>query len=325
VYDSPEQIGYSLIPMVASGQALGFNQPLELVLLDIPPCEGKLKGVCMEIQDCGFSLVTKIIPSVDGKTAFKDVNLAILVGGFPRRPGMLRADLLKKNSSIFSGMGKAIGETAAPDCKVVVVANPANTNCLIAAMNASNLPKENFSALTRLDYNRAKGQLLEKFNLNTTDDIKNVIIWGNHSKTQYPDVINAEIKKEGKWTPVLSVASEEDKKYLASDFITTVQQRGAAVLKARGFSSACSAANAVVNHVNSLYLGTKEGEHVAMAVWSNGNPYGIADGIFYSFPVTCKGGKWSIVGGIKNTEAGTKLMKATEAELLEERKVALGK
>eukprot|EP00466_Bigelowiella_natans_P019608 jgi/Bigna1/91778/estExt_fgenesh1_pg.C_1180033 len=234
---------------------------------------------------------------------------------------------------IFSDMGKAIAKTANKlfsqplilNVKVVVVANPANTNCLITALNAENIPKKNFSALTRLDYNRAKGQLHERFKLTSPNHIKNVIIWGNHSKTMFPDVIDAKVLRNGKWEAVSSVLSEEDKKWLENDFITTVQQRGSSVIKARGLSSAMSAANAAVDHIHNLFLGTKEGHHVAMAVWSDGNPYGIEDGIFYSFPVKCKNGEWQFVDGIKNnTSRGKELMKITEQELLEEKRIALG-
>eukprot|EP00472_Partenskyella_glossopodia_P011956 CAMPEP_0197514760 /NCGR_PEP_ID=MMETSP1318-20131121/106_1 /TAXON_ID=552666 /ORGANISM="Partenskyella glossopodia, Strain RCC365" /LENGTH=337 /DNA_ID=CAMNT_0043062945 /DNA_START=74 /DNA_END=1087 /DNA_ORIENTATION=+ len=319
------QIGYSLIPMIASGRALGPDQPISLVLLDIPPCATKLQGVCMEVLDCSFGLLTEVIPSTDAKTAFKGVNLAILVGGFPRKKGMVRADLLKINGGIFSGMGKAIADQAHPNVKVVVVANPANTNCLIAALNADKIPKKNFSALTRLDMNRAKGQVMDKLALATSNDVKNIVIWGNHSKTQYPDVTSAQVKKgSSDWTPIAKVASEEDMKFFTGEFITTVQYRGAAVIKARGLSSACSAANAVGDHIKSLYGGTSEGEIVSMAVWSNGNPYGIADGLYYSFPVTCKGGEWEFAK-VPTTAEGQKLMKATEAELLEEKKEALAK
>jgi len=300
------QIGYSLIPMVASGQALGPDQPVELVLLDIPPCKTKLMGVCMEVQDCAFPLVKKVIQSIDGATAFKDVDLAILVGGFPRKKGMLRADLLKINNKIFSAMGKALNDTASPDCKVVVVANPANTNCLVAATHAPKIPKANFSCLTRLDMNRAKGQIVERLGLGSPADVKNVIIWGNHSKTQYPDIIDTKVKVDGKWAELTKVASEEDTKFFAGEFITTVQYRGAKVIQARGLSSAASAAKAVTDHIRSLFLGTSEGEHVAMGVWSDGNSYGIEKGLFYSFPVTCKAGKWTFVEGMKTTEQGKK-------------------
>jgi len=232
--------------------------------------------------------------------------------------GMVRADLLKKNGSIFTGMGKAIAKTAKKNVKVVVVANPANTNCLITALNAENISKKSFSALTRLDYNRAKGQLQERFNLDSPDHIKNVIIWGNHSKTMFPDVEDAEILKNGKWIPIVSnvTTSEEDKKWLENDFISTVQQRGASVIKARGLSSAMSAANAAVGHIRSLFLGTKDAEHVAMAVWSDGNPYGIKSGIFYSFPVYCKDGEWEFVHGIKNTTRGSSIIRGVVAVMI---------
>lgn len=307
--------------------ALGPDQPLKLRLLDIKPCEGKMKGVAMELQDCGFDLVQGIECFVDQKEAFKGVQLAILVGGYPRKPGMLRADLLKINGGIFSGMGKSINESADPNCKVVVVANPANTNCLIAALNAERIPKANFSALTRLDMNRAKGQVAERLKLASSADVKNVVIWGNHSKTQYPDVGTTQVRVGGQWSALSSKASPEDSKFFKSDFIKTVQQRGAAVLKARGLSSAASAAKAVADHVNSWFNGTSEGEVVSMAVWSNGNPFGIQDGLIYSFPVTCANGSWKFASpeSCKITTEGTALMKATEAELVEEKKAALGK
>lgn len=313
------QIGYALIPLVATGQVLGPDQPVILHLLDIAPAMSMLAGVVMEINDGAYPLVHDVIATSDYATGFAGVDVAILVGGFPRKQGMVRADLLGKNRPIFVAAGEALEAHASRDVKVLVVANPANTNCLIAATHAPSIPKENFTALTRLDLNRARHQVAAKAGT-VAGLVRNLVIWGNHSKTQVPDATFATVVKDGKEHPATELVPQP---WLDEDFLRTVQNRGAEVIGARGLSSAMSAANGAMNHLQSWLAGTPPGEHVSMAVWSNGNPYGVQDGLYYSFPVTCSAGTYEIVGGLQPTEKVAALMKATEAELVDERSEAL--
>ncbi len=304
------QIGYSLAFRIASGQMLGPDQPVILQLLEITPALDALNGVAMELDDCAFPTLAGIVTSDDANVAFKDADYALLVGAKPRGPGMERADLLQGNAAIFSVQGKAMNDHASRDIKVLVVGNPANTNALIAQQNAPDLPKENFTAMTRLDHNRALAQLAGKAGAHNTD-VKGAIIWGNHSATQYPDISHCTIG--GK-----AAADVIDNDWLQGEFITTVQQRGAAIIKARGLSSAASAASSAIDHVRDWALGTPDGEYTSMAVPSDGS-YGIAEGIVYSFPVTCKDGNYEIVQGLEISDFSRGLMDATDAELREER------
>jgi len=313
-------IAYSILFGIGRGALLGPNQPIDLMLLDIPPMEGKVKGVIMELKDCAFPIFSKITGTSDYAVAFKDAEIALLIGAKPRGPGMVRADLLKANAKIFEGQGKAIDKYASKNIKVCVVGNPANTNALITATFAPSIPKENFTALTRLDQNRAKGQLADKLNVQVSQ-LKNVIIWGNHSKTQYPDVHHAYVNDFPQKGLSTSVRASSCGVYLDGDFIKTVQQRGKAIIDARGASSAASAANAALEHVRDWFLGTQPGEWVNMAVPSDGS-YGIPKGIVYSFPVTCSAGNYKIVQGLPISHDSRKLMDATADELLSERKAA---
>ena len=304
-------ISYAMLFRIASGEMLGKDQPVILQLLEITPALDALKGVVMELEDCAFPLLADIVQTDDATVAFKDVDYALLVGARPRGPGMERKDLLEANAAIFSAQGKALNEVASRDVKVLVVGNPANTNALIAQRNAPDLDPRNFTAMTRLDHNRAMAQLAEKTD-STVNDIKNMTIWGNHSSTQYPDLTSATVN--GK--PALDLVDREW--YEATD-IPEVQQRGAAIIKARGASSAASAANAAIAHVRTWALGTDENDWVSMGVYSNGE-YGIAEGLIYSFPVTCKNGDWSIVDGVDvSSDFSKEKMAATEQELSEER------
>lgn len=305
------QIGYSILPLIATGQMLGPDQKVVLALLEITPVLPALQGVRMELDDCAYPLVEDIICTDKAEVAFKDADYAVLVGGFPRKKGMLRKDLLAKNAPIFKAMGDALEKFAKKTVKVVVVANPANTNCLIAATNAPSIPKANFCALTRLDYNRARNQIAQKLGAKSPN-VKNTVIWGNHSKTQVPDINNATVN--GK-----PAADQLDKDWVAKEFVPLVQGRGKAIIDARGQSSALSAANGAKDCLRDWVLGTPDGQTVAMAVYSNGE-YGIEKGIFYSFPVQCKAGDWKIVEDYKVTDDIKALMKASEAELLEEKK-----
>lgn len=309
-------IAYSILFMIAQGRMLGPDQPIELRLLDIPPMADALKGVEMELNDGAFPLISKITATTDYKTAFLDVDICLLIGAKPRGPGMVRADLLKANAPIFAGQGKAIDKWASRKVKVVVVGNPANTNALIAMKNAPSLPASSFTALTRLDQNRAVSMIAGKTGAPVCA-IKNIIIWGNHSKTQYPDVNFATIGD----TPVR--ARVNDNEYLNGDFIKSVQYRGAAIIKARKKSSAASAANATVDHIRSWFLGTKQGEYVSMAVPSDGS-YGVPEGIVYSFPCETANGEYRIVQGLKLDAFSKEKMRLTAEELLAERKAALG-
>jgi len=304
------QIGYALAFRIASGQMLGTDQPVILQLLEIPPALDALKGVAMELDDCAFPTLAGVVCSDDPNVAFKDADYALLVGAKPRGPGMERADLLQGNAAIFSVQGKAINDHASKDIKVLVVGNPANTNALIAQKNAPDIPAANFTAMTRLDHNRALAQLAGKAGAHNTD-VKGAIIWGNHSATQYPDISHCSIA--GK-----AASDAIDTDWLQGEFIATVQQRGAAIIKARGLSSAASAASSAIDHVRDWALGTPAGEYTSMAVPSDGS-YGIAEGIIYSFPVTCQAGQYEIVQGLEISDFSRGLMDATDTELREER------
>ena len=303
------QISYSLLFRIASGEMLGKDQPVILQLLEITPALEALKGVAMEIDDCAFPLVQGNVPTDNTNDAFKDADYCLLVGARPRGPGMERKDLLEANAAIFSVQGKAINDNASRDVKVIVVGNPANTNALIAYSNAPDLNPGQFTAMTRLDHNRAMAQLAQKTGKHTTD-VESMIIWGNHSATQYPDVHHCKVD---------GVAATDlvDANWMSDDFIPTVQQRGAAIIKARGLSSAASAANAAIEHMRDWALGTN-GKIVSMAIHSDGS-YGIAEGLIYSFPVTCENGEYTIVQGLEISEFSQALMDKSEAELSEER------
>jgi len=304
------QIGYALLFRIASGEMLGKDQPVILQLLEITPALGALKGVIMEIEDCAFPLVAGIVPTDDPNVAFKDTDYALLVGSRPRTKGMERKDLIEANAAIFSVQGKALNDHASRSVRILVVGNPANTNCLIAQRNAPDLDPRNFTAMTRLDHNRAIAQLAARTGKHTTD-VKNVCIWGNHSATQYPDLHAATVAG----TPALGLVDQE---WYVKTYIPAVQQRGAAVIEARGSSSAASAANAAIAHVRDWALGTPAGDAVSMGVYSDGS-YGIESGLIYSYPVTCSGGDWKIVQGREINAFGREKMSATEKELREER------
>jgi len=325
------QIGYSLIPLVASGEMLGPSQPVILHLLDIPRAIEGLKGVVMEIEDCAYPLVHGVVATTDVAEGFKDVDVAILLGGFPRLQGMTRADLLQKNKDIFFAQGEALGKHASDDCKVLVVANPANTNCIIAFNSMTSaggkIPRENFTAMMRLDFNRARNQVAKKVGCKVTQ-VKNIVIWGNHSATQYPDVHNATVECEAKGAGVAEgvegVLGEGGDKWLSDDFVPTVQGRGAAVIAQRGKSSAASAANAAKDHVRDWMCGTPPGQHVSMGVISDGKSYGVPADIVFSFPVTCENGKWTIVQGLDLTDTCKQALQVNVEKLQDEKKVAMG-
>ncbi len=304
------QIGYQLCFRIASGQMLGADQPVILQLLEITPALDALKGVAMELEDCAFPTLAGIVATDDPNVAFKDTDYALLVGARPRGPGMERKDLLEANAQIFSVQGKALNDHASRDVKVLVVGNPANTNALIAQCNAPDLDKANFTAMTRLDHNRAMAQLAAKTGKHTTD-VKGMIIWGNHSATQYPDVSHCTIAGQ-------AAKDITDAGWLQGEFISVVQQRGAAIIKARGLSSAASAASSAIDHVREWALGTPAGQWTSMGIPSDGS-YGIEPGIVYSYPVTCANGQYSIVQGLDVDEFSRRLMDATETELREER------
>ncbi len=304
------QIGYALAFRVASGAMLGPDQPINLHLLEITPALPALHGVAMELEDCAFRTLNRIVPTDDPKVAFRDCDYALLVGARPRGPGMERKDLLLANAQIFSGQGKALDEVARRSVKVLVVGNPANTNALIARANAKGLDPRNFTAMTRLDHNRSLAQLAAKTGTHVSA-VRRMIIWGNHSSTQYPDVSHCSI--DGK--PAKSLL---DQKWIEESFIPTVQQRGAAVIKARGASSAASAASAAIDHVHDWVHGTPAGDWVSMAVASDGS-YGIPAGVVYSYPVVCRNAGYEIVQGLAIDEPSRKRMQTTLAELHEER------
>lgn len=302
------QISYSLIFRIAAGDMLGPDQPVILQLLEIPQAMDALNGVVMEVNDCAFPLVQDIVATDDPNVAFKDADFALLVGARPRGPGMERKDLLEANAAIFSVQGKALNDHASRDVRVLVVGNPANTNALIASCNAPDLSPRQFTAMTRLDHNRALTQLAQKTGKRVTD-IDSMIIWGNHSATQYPDL--AHTKVDGK--PAFELVERD---WYENDFIPTVQQRGAAIIKARGASSAASAASSAIDHMRDWALGTDQ--VVSMAIPSDGS-YGIAEGIIYSYPVRCQNGDYEIIQGLEIDEFSQARMKATEDELREER------
>ncbi|HKE94592.1 MAG TPA: malate dehydrogenase [Povalibacter sp.] len=304
------QIGYALAFRVASGQMLGADQPVNLHLLEITPTLGALQGVVMELNDCAFPTLNRIVATDDAKVAFKDCNFALLVGARPRGPGMERKDLLLANAQIFSAQGKALDAVASRDVRVLVVGNPANTNALIAQRNAPGLNPRNFTAMVRLDHNRALSQLAEKTGVHY-NKIRKAIIWGNHSATQYPDLHHATV--DGK-----AALSLIDQQWYADTFIPVVQQRGAAIIKARGASSAASAASAAIDHMRDWLKGTADGDWVSMGVPSDGS-YGIPAGVIYGYPVTCKNGEYQIVQGLSVNDFSRQRMDATHKELQEER------
>ena len=304
------QIGYQLAFRIASGQMLGKDQPVILQLLEITPALDALKGVVMELDDCAFPTLTGLVATDDPNVAFKDTDYALLVGARPRGPGMERKDLLEANAAIFSVQGKALNDHASRDVRVLVVGNPANTNALITQSNAPDLDPRNFTAMTRLDHNRAKAQLAAKTGTHV-NDILCMTIWGNHSATQYPDVNHATVN--GK-----SATDLVDQDWLAGEFIPVVQQRGAAIIKARGASSAASAASAAIDHVRDWALGTPDGDWVSMAVPADGS-YGVEPGIIYSYPVRCSGGDYEVVQGLDIDDFSRGRMDDTEKELREER------
>ena len=304
------QIGYSLLFRIAAGEMLGQEQPVSLQLLEITPALGALGGVVMELDDCAFPLLRSVTTSDDATVAFKDADYALLVGSRPRGPGMERADLLEANGAIFTKQGRALNDVASRDVKVLVVGNPANTNALIAMHNAPDLKPEQFSAMTRLDHNRAVAQLAQKTG-SAVKDVQKVIIWGNHSSTQVPDTSHATVA--GK-----PAAELVDETWVQNDFMPTVQKRGAAIIAARGSSSAASAASAAIDHMRSWTEGTPEGTWTSMAIPSTG-AYGVSQEVIYSFPVEIQGGNVRIVAGLENTAFIQEKMKASEQELLEER------
>ena len=305
------QIGYSLLFRVASGEMLGPNQPVILQLLEITPALDALRGVAMELEDCAFPLLEDVVQTDDPNAAFGDANYALLVGSVPRKAGMERSDLLTINGKIFTGQGKALSDSAASDIKILVVGNPANTNCLIAMNNSPKIDPSRFTAMTRLDHNRAVGQLAGKLDVHVTD-VKKMTIWGNHSATQYPDLFHCEVSGKN------AAELVNDQAWLENDFIPTVQKRGAAIIEARGLSSAASAANAAVDHVRNWALGTGADDWVSMAVPSDGS-YGVTEGLISGFPATCNNGEWSIVQGLDIDDFSRGRIDASVAELAEER------
>ncbi|MAY69263.1 MAG: malate dehydrogenase [Porticoccaceae bacterium] len=304
------QISYSLLFRIAAGEMLGPNQPVILQMLEITPALEALKGVAMELEDCAFPLLAGMVCTDDASEAFKDSDYALLVGARPRGPGMERKDLLEANAAIFSAQGKALNDNASREIKVLVVGNPANTNALITQRNAPDIDSRQFTAMTRLDHNRAMSQIANKTG-STINDVTHMTIWGNHSATQYPDLHEAKVSGR-------SAIELVDQDWYETDFIPTVQQRGAAIISARGASSAASAANAAIAHMRTWALGTTDGDWVSMGVYSDGS-YGIAEGLIYSFPCVCKDGDWEIVQGLEINEFSRGKMEATENELAEER------
>ena len=304
------QIGYALLFRIASGAMLGDDQPVILQLLDITPAMEALEGVRMELEDCAFPLLAGIVCTDDPDAGFKDADYALLVGARPRGPGMERKDLLEANAAIFSVQGKAINDNASKDIRVLVVGNPANTNALITQRNAPDINPRHFTAMTRLDHNRAKTQIAQKTG-KTVNDVTNMTIWGNHSATQYPDLFNTRVDGQ----PAIDLVDQD---WYENDFIPTIQQRGAAVIAARGASSAASAANAAIGHMRSWALGTEGDDWVSMGVCSDGS-YGITEGLIYSFPCRCSDGEWEIVQDADIGEFSRARMTATEQELSEER------
>lgn len=314
------QIAYSLLFSIAKGDVFGKDQTMILLLLDITPMMPVLEGVVMELQDCALPLLKETVATDKEEVAFKDLDAAILVGSMPRREGMERKDLLKANVTIFKSQGAALDKYAKKTVKVLVVGNPANTNCLIAAKSAPSIPKQNFSCLTRLDHNRARSQVAIRCGVSATQ-VKNVIIWGNHSSTQYPDVHHCVVSMSGSELPCFDAV--KDDAWLKGDFISMVQQRGAAVIKARKLSSAMSAAKAICDHMRDLWSGTPQGEFTSMGVYSSGNSYGVPEDLIYSFPVQIKDKSWNIVDGLAINDFSRAKMDATAKELIEERDTAV--
>ncbi|MEO1078157.1 MAG: malate dehydrogenase [Pseudomonadota bacterium] len=304
------QIGYALLFRIASGAMLGDDQPVILQLLDITPAMDALEGVRMELDDCAFPLLADIVCTDQPEVAFKDTDYALLVGARPRGPGMERKDLLEANAAIFSVQGAAINSSASRDVKVLVVGNPANTNALITQRNAPDIDPRNFTAMMRLDHNRAKTQIAQKLSSAVTD-VQRMTVWGNHSSTQYPDLHNCDVAGR-------VAVDQVEQSWYEEDFIPTVQQRGAAIIKARGASSAASAANAAIDHMRDWALGTAGDDWVSMGVYSDGS-YGITEGLIYSFPCRCENGAWTIVQDLPTNEFSKARMQATESELVEER------
>ena len=310
------QIGYSLVFRIASGQLCGSNQPVILQLLEIPPAMGALEGVAMELDDCAFPLLKQIELSDQADEAFNEANIALLVGSRPRSKGMERKDLLEANGEIFTGQGEALNKKAADDIRVLVVGNPANTNCLIAMNNAPDIPRHRFTAMTRLDHNRAITQVAHKLDIGMTE-ITKMTIWGNHSATQYPDLFNCKISDKSAAEVI------DDQNWLEETFIPSVQQRGAAIIEARGASSAASAANAAIDHVRDWTDSTPENDWVSMAVCSDGS-YGVEEGLISSFPVKCSNGNWEIVQDLEIDDFSKIKIDASVKELSEERDTVSG-
>ena len=305
------QIGYSLVFRIASGAMLGPDQPVVLQLLEIPPAMGALDGVAMELDDCAFPLLAGLELSDDPGTAFNGANVALLVGSRPRSKGMERQDLLEANGAIFTGQGRSLNDHAADDLRVLVIGNPANTNCLIAMNSAPDVPDERFTAMMRLDHNRALTQVAQKLGT-SVNDVSRMTIWGNHSATQYPDLVHCEVPGG------TAAAVIDDQAWLEGDFIPTVQQRGAAIIEARGASSAASAANAAIDHVHDWMSGTPAGDWVSMGVPSDGS-YGVPKGLLCGFPVTCADGAYEIVQGLEIDDFSRARIDASVAELASER------
>ena len=307
------QIGYSLLFRIANGEMLGRDQPVILQLLEIPDekAQKALKGVMMELDDCAYPLLHGMVPTADPMVAFKDVDVALLVGARPRGPGMERKDLLEANGKIFGPQGKALSAVASRDVKVLVVGNPANTNCLIALKNAPGLKPSCFTSMMRLDHNRALAQAAQKVS-KPVAGARKMTVWGNHSATQYPDIFQAEIEGKKIWSQI------NDQAWLEKTFIPTIQKRGAAIIDARGLSSAASAANAAIDHIRDWVFGTREGDWVSMGVPADG-AYGIAEGVLYGYPCICRNGRYEIVKGIDLSDFSRAAMQATLKELHEER------
>ena len=310
------QIGYSLVFRIASGHLLGPDQPVALHLLEIPPAMGALEGVAMELDDCAFPLLDGLVPTDDPSLAFDGVNIALLVGSRPRSAGMERQDLLEANGAIFTGQGRVLNDRAADDLRVLVVGNPANTNCLIAMNSAPDVPNERFTAMMRLDHNRALTQVAQRLGV-SVNDVTRMTIWGNHSATQYPALFHCRVGGTS------AAEAVDDQAWLEDQFIPTVQQRGAAIIEARGASSAASAANAAIDHVNDWVFGTPDDDWVTMGVPSDGS-YGVPDGLLCGFPVTCTDGAYSIVQGLDVDEFSRQRIDASVAELAAERDMVRG-
>mmetsp|Transcript_48697 Transcript_48697/g.95475 ORF Transcript_48697/g.95475 Transcript_48697/m.95475 type:complete len:361 (+) Transcript_48697:29-1111(+) len=316
-------IAYSLIFQLCNGAMLGDEQPFHLKLLDLPGMENALKGTIMEINDGAFPLLASVSGTTDYAVAFKDCDVAMLVGAKPRGKGMERKDLLMANGKIFEGQGKALDQYASKDCKIIVVGNPANTNALIAMKNAPSIPKKNFTAMTRLDQSRAESALATRLSV-PVSNLSGVTIWGNHSATQYPDVNHATVADFPTPRQTSSVrAAVKDDAWVNGEFLKNVQQRGKAIINARGKSSAASAAKAAVDHIRDWLLGTPPGKISSMGVISDGNPYGVPDDLIFSFPCVCKDGEWQIVGGLSLDDFSTQKIAATAKELQEEKAAAL--